>query len=217
VLVVAAVSAADRAPHEANIRARAEARELDEAAAETIRLYGAELFGFLLAIHGHDEDAAADVFSTVCVQLWRGLEAFRWKSSLRTWAYATARNASSNYRRDRQRRTRRLLPLSGCPAVAEIEARVRTETLSHLRTDRRDEIRRLREELPEEDQTLLILRVDRELSWQELAAVFLGDCENTAPEVLARESARLRKRFQLVKQRLQTMGVERGLFPSRRV
>jgi RNA polymerase sigma-70 factor, ECF subfamily len=199
------------------IRARAKAGELDAAAALTIELYGGELFGFLLAIHDHNEDAAAEVFSTLCVQLWRGLETFRWKSSLRTWAYAVARNASHTYRRDQKRRTRRLIPLSTCAAVAEVEAKVRTETISILRTDRRDEIRRLRDELPEDDRTLLILRVDRDLSWQELAVIFLGDSEASPPETIARESARLRKRFQLVKQRLHTMGKERGLFPARRI
>lgn len=209
------MGAEDRAAHEADIRAFVEAGERDEAAAAAIRLYGAELFGFLLAIHGHDEEAASDVFSTLCVQIWRGLERFRWKSSLRTWAYAAARNASSTYHRDRQRRTRRMVPLSACPAVAELEARVRTETLSYLRSDRKDEIRRLRDELPEEDRTLLILRVDRELAWQELAAIFLGDAETSSPEDIARESARLRKRFQLVKQRLLAIGTQRGLFPAK--
>lgn len=213
--MLSAVSGEDRAAHEAEVRAFVNAGRLDEAAAAAIRLYGAELFGFLLAIHGHDEDAAAEVFSTVCVQIWRGLERFGWKSSLRTWAYAAARNASSTYRRDRLRRTRRMVPLSACPAVAEIEERVRTETLSYLRSDRKNELRRLRDELPEEDRTLLILRVDRDLSWQELAAVFLGDAETSTPEAIARESARLRKRFQLVKQRLLATGTERGLFPAK--
>jgi RNA polymerase sigma-70 factor (ECF subfamily) len=54
--------------------------------------------------------------------------------------------------------------------------------------------------LPEMDRMLLILRVDRELSWRDLARVVLGG--SPTPVELEREAVRLRKRFQLVKERL---------------
>lgn len=202
----------ERAVREAHLRARVQAGDVDGAAAGAIQLYGAELFGFLLALHRHEEDAASEVFAAVCEQVWRGLAAFEWRSSLRTWMYATARHASSSHFRAEKRRARRTVPLDACPAVAEVEARVRTETLSYLRTERKEAIRRLREELPAEDQALLVLRVDRDLSFQDLARVFLG--EDASPEALGRESARLRKRFQLLKRRLLDMGRQRGLLPA---
>ena len=59
----------------------------------------------------------------------------------------------------------------------------------------------LRAELSETDQLLLMLRVDRELDFLEIALVFLGD-EQASEAELKRETARLRKRFQLVKARL---------------
>lgn len=201
-------------PQEAGIRALAEAGDLDGAATEAIRRYGAEIFGFLLALHGGDEDDAGDVFSTFSEQLWRGLGGFAWACSLRTWAYAVARNASHAHRRAARRQAQRKVPLSGCAAVTEMAARVRTETISYLRTERRHEIVRLREALSEEDQALLILRVDRELSWLDLARVFLGEGAASL-EALQRESARLRKRFQLIKRQLLHLGRERGLIPDR--
>src|SRR3954468_21407416 len=96
-------------------------------------------------LHAGDEDVVSDVFSTFCENLWKGLGRFAWECSLRTWVYAVARNASHGYRRAARRQARRLVPLSACPAVEEMAARVRTETLSFLRSDRRREIEKLRQ------------------------------------------------------------------------
>jgi RNA polymerase sigma-70 factor (ECF subfamily) len=201
---------------EARIRARADAGDIEGAAAEAIRVYGPEIYGFLLALRRGDEVAVDEVFSAFCEHLWRGLAGMEWRSSLRTWAYRVARNDSISHLRAARRRARREVPLGDCPEIAEAAARVRTETLSFLRSERRGQIDRLREELPEEDQALLILRVNRSLPWLELARIFLGD-EVATPEALQRESARLRKRFQIVKQRLVNRARERGLLPEREV
>lgn len=56
----------------------------------------------------------------------------------------------------------------------------------------------------------VVLRVDRGLAWEELARVMLDDPAATS-EALKRESARLRKRFQLVKEKLLELGREAGL------
>ena len=80
---------------------------------------------------------------------------------------------------------------------------VRTETRSFLRTNARTRLEEVRDELPEADRALLVLRVDRGLEWAELARVFLeGEGSVTDAAGLTREAARLRKRFQLVKERL---------------
>lgn len=198
---------------EPGLRALCEAGRIDEAASAALRLYGAEIFGFLLALSRGDEDSAGDVFSLFSEQLWRGLPAFNWHSSMRTWAYAVARNASRAHRRAAQRQARRSVALSDCPAVAEMAAAIRSETLSFLRTERKNALAELRDELPEDDKTLLILRIDRELSWPDLARVFLGE-EGATPEALGREAARLRKRFQIIKQRIAQLGHKRGLLPG---
>jgi RNA polymerase sigma-70 factor (ECF subfamily) len=79
-----------------------------------------------------------------------------------------------------------------------------------LKTDAKVALTRLRDELPQEDRTLLVLRVDRGLPWEDLARVFLDE-ESPAEGDLRRESARLRKRYQLVKERLRVRAREVGL------
>jgi RNA polymerase sigma-70 factor, ECF subfamily len=105
--------------------------------------------------------------------------------------------------------------LSSASQVMELAARLRTETLSVLRTANRTALERLRDELPEEDRELLVLRVDRELGWREIAIV-LAESGNRADRIgdeaaLTREAARLRKRFQLVTERLRALARERKL------
>jgi RNA polymerase sigma-70 factor, ECF subfamily len=58
-----------------------------------------------------------------------------------------------------------------------------------------------------------VLRIDRGLSWSDLARVLHEGEEDAAldDEALAREAARLRKRFQLVKDKLREMAKKEGL------
>jgi RNA polymerase sigma-70 factor (ECF subfamily) len=197
------------------IRALLSARDVDGATTAAIRLYGGEVFGFLLALDAGDEVGAGEDFSIFCEHLWRGLATFAWTCALRTWLYAVARNASRARRRAARRRERLFVGFSSCPDVAQTAARVRTETISYLRTARRTQIADLRQSLSPDDQTLLILRVDRDLSWLDLARIFLGEEEEAPADALQREAARLRKRFQIVKRRLLELGQEQGLWAER--
>ena len=56
----------------------------------------------------------------------------------------------------------------------------------------------LRDALPDDDRELLVLRVDKALSFDEIVRVTSEPGIELAPADLKRESARLRKRFQLV-------------------
>jgi RNA polymerase sigma-70 factor (ECF subfamily) len=143
--------------------------------------------------------------------MWRGLPSFNWRSSFRTWAYAVAHKASLRFRRDARRRAARLRPLPTSSLSALVDE-VRSTTRSFLRTERKNQFAELRASLPPEDQALLMLRVDRQLSFQDLARV-LHESDDVPLEgkALEREAARLRKRFQLVKERLYEMGKQAGL------
>jgi RNA polymerase sigma-70 factor (ECF subfamily) len=189
---------------EESIRSAWELGDFARATTDMLCYYGPEVLGFLAAVH-HDESAAEEAFSVFAENLWRGIAHFEWKCSVRTWLYAVARNASLDVRRGAARR-RRLVSTSDGP-ISEIPAAVRTATVSILRTEARNAFARLRDELPEEDRTLLVLRVDRNLPWFDIARVFGAHSE---PD-LKREAARLRKRFQFVKQRLRVLAHERGL------
>ena len=81
------------------------------------------------------------------------------------------------------------------------------------RTETKTRLQALRDALPEEDRMLLVLRMDRQLAWNELARV-LAEADGDVPlddAALAKEAARLRKRFQLVKDRLREQAKKEGL------
>jgi RNA polymerase sigma-70 factor (ECF subfamily) len=93
--------------------------------------------------------------------------------------------------------------------VLELAERVRSSTLLHLRTDVKSAVRRLREELPELDQTLIILRIDKAMEWHDIVAA-LSD-EDLEADELKREAARLRKRYQTAIARLRELARKRGI------
>ncbi|HEY8072463.1 MAG TPA: sigma-70 family RNA polymerase sigma factor [Labilithrix sp.] len=202
---------AARTELETAVRAMCDRGDHGEAAARLVRGYGPELFGFLAAFHRSDADAN-DAFSDLAEAVLRGLPRFAWQSTLRTWLYGIARNVSNKQRRtDRRRRQR--VGEAGDTTLAGVVQDVRTETAAFLRTEKRTRLQMLRDALPEDDRMLLVLRVDRALAWGDLARV-LHDEEGTAPlddAALTREIARLRKRFQLIKDRLRALAKREGL------
>ena len=199
----------DRAQIEQAARAACERADWDGAAHIAIQGYGPEVFGFLIAVH-RDETAASDAFAEFAEGLWRSLPTFAWGCSLRTWAYAVARNVTRMARRGAARRERRA-PRADSAALDDVAHAVRTATLSFLRTEKRTRLEALKDSLAPEDRELLVLRVDRALSWNDLARV-LSDEEGALDDAgIAREAARLRKRFQLVKDRLRELARKQGL------
>jgi len=90
--------------------------------------------------------------------------------------------------------------------------RVRSATQAFARTDAKDRVRALRERLPDDDQTVLILRVDRSLSWRELVLV-MNDAETAqlSEAELQKSEQRLRQRFKRIKDRLRELAKEDGL------
>jgi len=196
---------------EAEIRRLMDAGDYQRAAEVALRGYGREIYELLAALHRRDDDAA-EVFSLFAEGLWRGLPSFAWRSSFRTWAYAVAHKASLRFRRDARRRNARLGPLPDQSSLSALVAEVRTATRSFLRTERRSRFAELRASLPPADQALLMLRVDRKLAWADLARVLHEDDDTPLEgKALEREAARLRKRFQLVKEKLYEMGRREGL------
>jgi RNA polymerase sigma-70 factor (ECF subfamily) len=180
-------------------------RNLPAAATVTVEGYGPEVFGFLVNVL-RDERDAREVYAQTCEDLWRGIGRFQGRSKMRTWLYVLAGNAMRRYRRSRQRRRRCLVGMSELSAVAE---RTRTRTLRHLRTSVKDQFVTIREGLREKDRALLILRVDRDMSWSEIAQTL--SAKGASDEELHRLEDRLRKRFQAVKKEIRTRAEELGL------
>jgi len=203
----------DRERHrdvQARVRALVQAGDQAGAATATIRGFGPEVFGFLVGLH-RDTQAADEIFALWSERIWRGLARFAWECSLRTWCYAVAHNASSNFRRDTRVRAGRALPLPASSQLAELQQAVRSETRPYQRTDVKDRFAELRATLPHEDQMLLVLRLDKQLPWKDLARVMLTEASAQDDAQLTRTAQRLRKRYQLLKERLVDFGRQVGM------
>jgi RNA polymerase sigma-70 factor, ECF subfamily len=199
---------------EEEVRKRVLDGDWDGATTAALRGYGQEVLELLVALH-RNEAEASEVFTLFAEGVWRGLERFAWESTLRTWLYAIARRSSLRHRRDGRRRAAREQPLPEGSNASILVAKLRSKTGSVFRTERRSRVAALRDSLPIADQTLLMLRVDRQLAWNELACVMHEGEETLEGEELRREAARLRKRFQLVKDRLHELAVREGLVRPR--
>jgi RNA polymerase sigma-70 factor (ECF subfamily) len=199
---------------EQRIRAAHEAGDLPVAATLLMEGYGPEIYGFL-ASRLRDREFTADVFGDFAEDLWRGLKTFHWGCTVRAWAYTLARHAASRGIRGRRRRGARNVPLSHAGPLSEIAERVRSETSIQLRTTKQTRMAALREQLPEFERMLLILRVNRQLAWLEIARIMApGTAEaalNLTEEELQTEAARLRKRFQKAKEKLRQLAEQAGL------
>jgi len=191
---------------EARLAMLARQNELGAAATEALDAYGSEVFAYLLNVMGSESDAS-EVFSQVGEDLWRGLPKFAFRCSIRTWLYVLARHAMARFRRSPWNRAGRR---AGDEQLEAVVAHTRTLTKPWLKTDVKDRWRSLRESLAPEDRSLLVLRVDRQLEWKEIARVTLGE-ENLAGADLTRESDRLKKRFQLLKDDLRRRARAAGL------
>jgi RNA polymerase sigma-70 factor (ECF subfamily) len=189
---------------EAPIRALCEASQFDAATTRIVERYGRELLEYLVAIARSEADGA-DAFSQFTLDLWKGLPRFRWQASARTWCYTLARHALGRVRRDPARRAGRAIALSDAPEVARAAEQLRTRTLPYLRTDVKDRVAALREELTPEDQAILILRIDRRLEWREVARALAEEGEegdsgaSLSDAEVTRRAAALRKRFERIK------------------
>lgn len=185
---------------EAEVGRLLEAGDLPSAAAAILRGYGPAILSYLAAL-ARDEDRADDAFSQFCEDLWRGLPGFRRDASVRTWAYKLAWHAWLRSERDAFRRHGRPLATE---EISRLAAEVRSTTALHLRSEAKDAVARLRGQLTPAEQSLLVLRVDRGLSWSEVAVVMSTPEENLDPQTVA-------KRYQRVKTKLRKLAEDAGL------
>jgi RNA polymerase sigma-70 factor, ECF subfamily len=189
---------------EAQVGRLLEARNLHGAVAVILPGYGPAVLGYLMGL-ARDEDRADDVFSQFCEDLWRGLPDFRREASVRTWVYSLAWHAWLRHERDPYRRRGRALATD---ELSRLAAEVRSTTAVHVRTEAKDAVARLREQLTPAEQSLLVLRVDRGLSWSEVAEVMSTPDEPLDPRAAA-------KRFERVKDKLRQLAEDAGLLQGR--
>ena len=177
--------------------------ERERATELAIRTYGPELVGWLRSIMASDADAQ-DAFSRMSEELWNSLQRFDGRCSVRTWCYMLARHAAAHVR-SQPRNTHEVL-VSSVPSVLGAVTHVWNTTKSSAQ--RADDVyAAIRGELVEEDQTLLVLRVDKNLSWREISYVLCG--EDAPDDDVVRKAATLRKQFERIKVRLRELAADR--------
>jgi len=185
---------------EPRILALLDAGDLSGAATEALRGYGPQVLGYLTAVL-RNEDDANDVFSQFAEDLWRGLPGFRRESAVRTWAFRLAWHAASRYARDPYRKRHRPILSTEASKIAE---EIRSTMSTFAPGGRADKLVKLRDSLDPEEQTLLILRVDKAMPWEDVAEVLGADGDPVSP-------AALRKRFERLKEKLGRLAREQGL------
>ncbi len=179
------------------------AREFERATTETLRTYGPELIAWLCSMFATEADAY-EAFSLMSEDVWRSLPRFDGRCSVRTWCYMLARHATGRVRSKAGRDREQLV--SHIPSVMQAVTHLwNTTQRNHQREQ--DVYAEIRAELDDEDQVLLVLRVDRDLAWHDIAHVLLG--EDAPPDDITRKAAALRKQFERVKSRLRALAVER--------
>ena len=167
---------------EAEIAAGRASDDLARAATAAVRGYGPQILGYLRSTLGHER--ADDAFSMFCESLWKGLGKFRGESSFLTWAYQLAWGAAQRIITNPHRR--RAVRLSSS-TMASLVQEIRSTPPVYLRTEESRRLDRIREALEPAEQTLLVLRVDRALPWEDIA------------QIMASDAAALRKRFERLK------------------
>jgi hypothetical protein len=104
-----------------------------------------------------------------------------------------------------------LVSLADIPEVADIAREMRNTTPNWRQTIVKNKMQKLRERLLPEDQAILILRVDRGLSWQELVLVMSEPNRHLSEQELDLEIQKFRKRFERIKARLKRLAEREGI------
>jgi RNA polymerase sigma-70 factor (ECF subfamily) len=186
------------------IRTHLDRGEASAAVDATMRAYGPEILGLLTAVLNEPKDAD-DVFSRLGESVSREISRFAWDYPLRTWCYRLACLESARYRAAESRRF---------VGVGAKEIELRSAWVDRVDSEGRQALEpftRLRSALQPRDRELLVLRVDRDLAWEDLARVFVTD--GASAFALAEEVVRLQGQFRWIKWKLAREAKVNGLRP----
>jgi len=185
---------------DAQVTSQLAERDLKGAAETVMREYGPGIRGLLMTLFRRNPDAAEEAFSHFAENLWRHLGTYRRESTVRTWVYCLARNAAISVTREGWRKLGRPLQTRDYERLVE---EVRTRSAVRLERDA-SALASLRESLDLDEQTLLSLRLDERLPWEEIAQVMSSGGEPV-------DAATVRQRFSRLKTRLGELARRQGL------
>ena len=181
---------------DAKVRTEIARGDLARATERILREYGDELARYLRSQLPNDADAL-DGFQRMSEDLWKSLARFDGRCSTRTWCYMIARHTAI-YIRTQPRHAHEQL-VSSIPSIQQAATEMFSRSLVE-RAHQHEILAEAKEALDPDDRTLLVLRIDRNLSWREIAIVLLG--EDASDADVTKKSAALRKQFERVKDEL---------------
>ena len=201
------------------VRDRLDAGDVPGAVALVVERLGHSIHGYLRTLLSEDE--ADEAYSRFQEDVMKGLPKFRWECPVRAWAHRIAFHAAARIWRMPRRRLEEPLP-SSLSRLGPGSNGSQPGT-----SGRHAGLAVLRASLSVEDQTLLTLRIDRELEWEEIAAVLdvgeggegtsggggtpPGTTGDGGRRSYAREAAALRKRYERLTRRLREEARHHGL------
>ena len=167
-----------------------------------LKAHGAEVFGYLCAML-RSEQAADEAYAAFCEDVLHGADGIRDAERERAWVFTVARHAALKHLRGERQ----------VPSPLEVRSDDGRLAARHsapvFRPTVERTVSRLRDGLPPDDQTLLVLRLERDLSWQEVAEVLHGGPLHGDDRT--RAAAALRKRFERLKNELKARAEALGL------
>jgi RNA polymerase sigma-70 factor (ECF subfamily) len=167
----------------------------DSATQLLLRGFEADIRGFLRARTRH-RASLDDVYAAFSEDVWRGLPGYRFEGRLRSWVFTLARNALARHAKSKQRWRER--HVSDDFETTTLPVRMSVA----IKHDRLARLAPLLAGLAEADRKLIEQRMLHALSWREIAHA------SGAADVV-RESARLRKRYQIVVRALRVRAAAR--------
>lgn len=179
------------------IRRAVERDDLEAATEYALQAYGDEIYNYIRKLAGK-QVLADDAFQEFSVDLWEGWETFDWESSLETWVYTIARNAAYDVMRHKERDPER--PFRTDEQQQLVASWTRTVTKNFEKTEAKQWLWDLVQELDPEKRELLVLRIGHQKPWKEVARVM--EDEDLEETELRRASNRLRKKYQRLKKTL---------------
>jgi RNA polymerase sigma-70 factor (ECF subfamily) len=167
-----------------------------------VRAFGPKITGYLTRVLG-DEDDAADAYSLWAEDVWKGLGGLRAPGAAKVWTYRVAWNAAVRVRRQAWNKRRQRMRSSMASRVA---ADVLSRTPGAVEREA-EQLTRLREGLGPAERSMLVLHVDRGLSWSEVAEVMAEEGEVV-------DEAALRQRYARLRKKLSARAKELGMLPE---
>lgn len=196
---------------ETNVYATWSMGDFKRATELVLESYGSELRAFVLGQFRGQAARGEDAYLDFCEDFWRAFPEFGWRCPVRAWCYKLARSAAARAHKSPHERPGRRTAIGDAPELETLVAEARTTTALYMQTSIKDRVRQLRAELSQDDRDLLTLRVDRKLSWREVAHALGNESETATEAELARLETALRQRFTDVKNRLRRLAVENGM------